>query len=87
MTPRGRCAAEAPERFAISPGRTCGFAAKIYRIWPTLTRRFTEFRIDREEDRTLRAVLRRMLRRARRFVSVAGSIGSRRRIANGRSTR
>jgi len=29
MTLGDRCAAEAPERFSISPGRTCGFAAKI----------------------------------------------------------
>jgi hypothetical protein len=25
-----RCAAEAPERFSIYPGRTCGFPAKIF---------------------------------------------------------
>jgi hypothetical protein len=30
MTLGARCAAEAPEGVSISPGRTCGFAAKIF---------------------------------------------------------
>jgi hypothetical protein len=30
MTRGARCAAEAPERFFIYPGRTCGFAPKIF---------------------------------------------------------
>jgi hypothetical protein len=36
MTPGAHCAAEAPERFTISPGRTCGFAAKDFWTWPVV---------------------------------------------------
>jgi hypothetical protein len=37
MTFGTRCAAEAPEGFSISPGRTCGFAAQNCRFWEVLT--------------------------------------------------
>jgi hypothetical protein len=55
MTLGARCAAGAPERFPISPGRTCGFATKF--LEPALTWTFADPLIDCEEDRTLRAVV------------------------------
>jgi len=56
MTLGTRYAAEVPERLSIHPGRTCGFAAEIFRSG-RYAPEFGELLIDLEEDKAARAVV------------------------------